>query len=166
MGNESQHSWVTVSVPSMGALKYTTHLLPLFRLLLFIINARNKCVMLVLAIIDMEWRSHVIFDSSAAPLFMLSSLRLGRNKIVCCFVFRVRHIYCGMTSCLPCASVRLGCPRHVSFPWFSRTRSPIHFVLFPPFLFVFVQFSSSFVAFHMHRSPLSTWPFLLSSLFF
>ena len=33
--------------------------------------------------------------------------------------------------------VWLGCPCRVSFPWFSCARSPIHFVLFPPFLFYF-----------------------------
>ena len=54
MGNESQHLWAMASVSSMGALKYTTHLLPLLRLLLFIINPRNKCVMLVRIVIDME----------------------------------------------------------------------------------------------------------------
>ena len=57
MGNEPQqpqHSWATASVLSMGALKYTAHLLPLLRPLLFIINACNKCVTLVLVVIDME----------------------------------------------------------------------------------------------------------------
>ena len=54
MGNESQHSWATASVSSMGALKYIAHLLPFFHPLLFIINVCNKGVMLVLVVIDME----------------------------------------------------------------------------------------------------------------
>ena len=54
MGNESQHLWATVSVSLMRALKYTTHLLLLLCLLLFIINARNKCAKLIWVIINME----------------------------------------------------------------------------------------------------------------
>ena len=54
MGNESQHLWATVSVSLMRALKYTTHLLLLLCLLLFIINARNKCATLIWVIINME----------------------------------------------------------------------------------------------------------------
>jgi len=42
------------SVSSVGALKYIAHMLSLLRPLLFIINARNKCVTLVLVVIDME----------------------------------------------------------------------------------------------------------------
>ena len=109
------------------------------------------------------------FRLISCPLFASSLLRRSESRIVYCFVFRVRHIYCGMTSCLPCASVRLGCPRHVSFPWFSRTRSPIHFVLFPPFLFVFVQFSSSFVVFIsfgvFFLPDLSSFPLFFSGKF-
>ena len=137
MGNESQHSWAMASVSSMGDLKYTAHLLPLFRLLLFIINACNKCVTLVLAVIDMEWRSHVIFDSSVTPLFMLSSLRLGGNKIVCHFMFRVRHIYCEMTSCLPCAMCTVRMSSSCQFFSIFLCIMSIHFVLFPSFSFHF-----------------------------
>ena len=54
MGNESQYLWATAGVSSMGALKYTAHLLSLLYSLLFIINARNKCVTLVQVVIDME----------------------------------------------------------------------------------------------------------------
>ena len=49
---------------SIGTLKYIAHLLPLLCLLRFAINARTKYVALVLVVINMEWRSQVIFDSS------------------------------------------------------------------------------------------------------
>ena len=70
----------------MEALKYTAHLLLLLHLLHFIINACNKCVTFIWVVINMEWQSHVIFDSSVAPLFVFSSLRRDRNKIVSRFV--------------------------------------------------------------------------------
>ena len=69
MDNESRHLWATASMSSMGALKYIAHLLLLLRLLHFIINVRNKCVTLVQVVIDMEWRSYVIFDSSAHIIY-------------------------------------------------------------------------------------------------
>ena len=100
MDNEFWHLWATASVSWMGSLKYTTHLLLLLCLLLFIINACNKCVTLVWIVIDMEWWSCVIFDSSTAPLFVSSSQGRGKNIFIHRFVFRVRRIYCEMMSCL------------------------------------------------------------------
>ena len=48
-------------VLSMRALKHTAHLLLLLRPLHFIIDARNKCVMLIWVVINMEWQSYGIF---------------------------------------------------------------------------------------------------------
>ena len=53
MDNEFWHLWATASMSWMGALNYTTHLLSLLRPLFFIINACNKCIMLVWIVIDM-----------------------------------------------------------------------------------------------------------------
>ena len=89
MDNEFWHLWAMASVSWMGSLKYIAHLLPLLCLLLFFINACNKCVTLIWIVIDTEWRSRVIFNSSAAPLSVSSSLGWGNNIFVCRFVFRV-----------------------------------------------------------------------------
>ena len=51
MVNEFLYLCSMASVLPMGALMCTTHLLPLFRLLLFVFNERNKCVTLVWIVI-------------------------------------------------------------------------------------------------------------------
>ena len=151
MGNESQHLWARAGVSSMGALKYTAHLLPLLHSLLFIINAHNKCVTLVQVVIDMEWRSHVIFDSSAAPMFVFSFLRHDKNIIVCLFMSRVQRIYCELMSCLLHATCTIrissSCQQISAFP-----RTFFHlFLLFPSFSFlsIFCFVLSYFVMFQL-----------------
>ena len=163
MGNESQYLWATAGVSSMGALKYTAHLLSLLYSLLFIINARNKCVTLVQVVIDMEWRSHVIFDSSAAPMFVFSFLRQDKNIIVCLFMSRVQRIYCELMSCLLHAictiKISSSCQQILAFP-----RTFFHlFCLFPSFSFHSVF--SFFVTFQLpwsllfHRASLVPFSF-------
>ena len=151
MGNESQYLWATAGVSSMGALKYTAHLLSLLYSLLFIINARNKCVTLVQVVIDMEWRSHVIFDSSAAPMFVFSFLRQDKNIIVCLFMSRVQRIYCELMSCLLHAictiKISSSCQQISTFP-----HTFFHlFLLFPSFSFlsIFCFVLSYFVTFQL-----------------
>ena len=151
MGNESQYLWATAGVSSMGALKYTAHLLSLLYSLLFIINARNKCVTLVQVVIDMEWRSHVIFDSLAAPMFVFSFLRQDKNIIVCLFMSRVQRIYCELMSCLLHAicTIKISslCQQISTFP-----HTFFHlFLLFPSFsfLFIFCFILSYFVTFQL-----------------
>lgn len=51
MVKESLDLCSTAGALPMGVLMCTTHLLSLFRLLLFVINARNKCVTLAWVII-------------------------------------------------------------------------------------------------------------------
>ena len=64
MDNESQQLWATASMSLMGALKYTTHLLPLLHSLRFIINARNKCVTVAWVVINENDDPMLFFDSS------------------------------------------------------------------------------------------------------
>ena len=63
------------SVLPMGVLMCIAHLLPLLRLLHFIINACNKCVTLTLIIINGNDNPRLFYDSSVAPLFV--SLSMG-----------------------------------------------------------------------------------------
>ena len=74
---------------SMGALKCTTHLLPLLRLLRFIINACNKCVTPTLVIINGNDDPRLFLDSLAVPLFISSSMGQDKNIVVRHFVFCV-----------------------------------------------------------------------------
>lgn len=94
-------------------------------------------------------------DSLAAPLFLSSSLRQDRNKVIHRFVFLVQHIYC---------EVWLGWSRRVSF-----SRFPTHDLPFIPYislLFFIASFSSCghFVSLELSPSSLSFPPF--SSKFF
>ena len=151
MGNESQHLWATTGVSLMEALKYTAHLLPLLHSLLFIINARNKCVTLVQVVIDMEWWSHVIFDSSTAPMFVFSFLRQDKNIIFYLFMSRVQRIYCELMPCLLHATCTIkissSCQQISAFP-----RTFFHLFLFFPsfsFLSIFCFILSYFVTFQL-----------------
>ena len=171
MDNEFWHLWATASVSWMGALKCTTHLLPLLYPLVFIINACNKCVMLVWVVIGMEWRSCVIFDSSIAPIFASSLLRWSESKIIYCFVFRVRHIYCGMTSCLPCATCMARMPLSCQFSLVFLRMISHSFCAFPSFSFLFL-FSFLLPLWHficigvLFLLDLSSFPLCFSSKFF
>ena len=89
MDNECLYLCLIASTLLMGALKCITHLLPLLRLLHFIINVCNKCVMLALIIINGNDDPRLFFDSLAASLFVFSSLRRDKNITVRHFVFRV-----------------------------------------------------------------------------
>ena len=73
MDNESLYLCSTSALP-MGGLMCTTHLLPLLRPLLFIINARNKCVMLAWVVIMENEDSSLFFDSSISTVEIQLSL--------------------------------------------------------------------------------------------
>ena len=98
MDNECLYLCSTASTLSMGALKCTTHLLPL---LCFIINACNKCVTSDLVVFIGNDDLSLFSNSSATPLFISSSIGRGKNKIVHRFVFSVRRIYCKLIFCMP-----------------------------------------------------------------
>ena len=90
MVNEFPHLCPTASVLPMGALMCTTHLLPLFRPLLLVINARNKCVTLVWIVI-MENNDSSYFSTHQLP--PCSSLHLW-DKIRTQFL--LLHLSCLM----------------------------------------------------------------------
>ena len=101
MDNEFQHLWAMVSTLSVGALKCIAHLLPLLCLLHFIINTCNKCLTFTLIVINGNDDPRLFFDSSAAHLFIFSSVRQDKNRIIHCFVFHVWRIYCELMLHLP-----------------------------------------------------------------
>jgi len=64
MVNEFPHLCPTASVLPMGALMCTTHLLPLLRPLLLVINVRNKCVTFVwIVIMENDYSSYFLLIS-------------------------------------------------------------------------------------------------------
>ena len=136
MDNESWHLWATASMSSMGTLKYTAHLLPLLHLLRFIINACNKCVTLIRVVIDMEWQSYVVFNSSAAPLFIFLFFRRDKNITVCHFVSLVQRIFCELMSCLLCATCTV------------RISSSCQYLSIPVHVLPFILPFSLFFSFH------------------
>ena len=71
MDNESQPLRATASTLSMGALKCTTNLLSLFRLLCFVINVCNKCVTLPLVTINGNDDPR-LFSNSSEPLVLMA----------------------------------------------------------------------------------------------
>ena len=71
MDNESQPLRATASTLSMGALKCTTHLLSLFRLLCFVINVCNKCV--TLSLVDINGNDNPrLFSNLSKPLVLMA----------------------------------------------------------------------------------------------
>ena len=68
MDNECLYLCSTSSALSMGALKCTTHLLPLLRPLHFIINACNKCVTSDLVVIIANNDNLSLFSDSSMPM--------------------------------------------------------------------------------------------------
>ena len=77
------------SMLSMGALNCTAYLLLLLRPFRFVINARNKCVMLDLVVINKNDNPRLFSNSSVVPLFISLSMGQGKNIVVRRFVFRV-----------------------------------------------------------------------------
>ena len=74
MDNESQHLWAMASMLSMGALKCTSHLLPLLLLLRFVINVGNKCVTLALIVINGNDDPKLFSNSSIVTIKQVMAL--------------------------------------------------------------------------------------------
>ena len=122
MDNELLHLCSMANTLSMGALRCTAHLLLLLYPLRLIINACNKCVTLIFLVIMENEDSGSFYDSSAAPLFVSSSVGQDKNITVCRFMFRVRRIYCVLMFHLPCATCTIKIFFHVSLLGMATSR--------------------------------------------
>ena len=122
MDNEFLHLCSMASTLSMGALRCTAHLLLLLYPLRLIINACNKCVTLIFLVIMENEDSGSFYDSSAAPLFVSSSVGQYKNITVCRFMFRVRRIYCVLMFHLLCATCTIKIFFHVSLLGMATSR--------------------------------------------
>ena len=136
-----KHLWATGSVSWMGALRYIAHLLPLLRLLRFIINARNRCVTLVGSSLALNDCSTFIFWLISYPPYSCSRVwdeARTKSSIASCsdfdtFIARW-HPICYVPH------VRSGCPRRVSFSQFVFLGFPAHNLLFICAFFPFFSF--------------------------
>ena len=155
-----KHLWATGSVSWMGALRYIAHLLPLLRLLRFIINARNRSVTLVGSSLALNDYSTFIFwlisyppihalvfetrqEQNRLSLRVPISTHLLRDDILSAMC----HVY-GQDVLV--VSIFLS----LFFSVFLRTISYLFVLFSPSFLFIFGQFF--FVAFHLLRSSSSS----------
>ena len=150
----------------MGALKCTTHLLPLLRLLRFIINACNKCVTPTLVIINGNDDPRLFFTHQL-PLCsncrLLDEIRTNSSdtsySMYCAFMMVLMFEQLNAT-CM--AKMHLSCG-HVSVFLCMFWPLVLHFSLLFPFFYIFSLFSFHSRVCFLFELPFSILHFLVSS---